>query len=256
MSHPPPKKPTPNHKLQLSPRMEPRGDGDVPCPAPGELHPSPPSIRTPQEKREKRRSRADIPLCHRTIQTPAPPPAPRGGISTLSTHAFGGGPPPAWPPQPHFPAAAVSFPAGLCCSGSTATPPSALEMSPPAPMIHHFVAANAGALPVPHSTAEKRRTGKPRHGKGGSGASARAGAGGGWTRNTRAVNSALRSVEKEIKTWLESQPPSQTPGCWSRPVAASPTPERFPTDKGGRQSQHPWGGAQPASCLRGQSPHP
>lgn len=183
----------------------------------------------------------------------SPRPAPRStgratgsqkGISTLSTCAFWGGEaPPAWPPQPHFPAAAVSFPAGLCCSGSTATPPSALEMSPPpAPMIHHFVAAHTGLFPFPHRTAENRQTGKPRHGKGGGGA-----VGGGeghthTTRNTHVVNSAPWSVEKEIKTWLESQPPSQTPGCWSRPVAASPTPEQFPTDKGGRQSQHPSGG--------------
>lgn len=58
-------------------------------------------------------------------------------------------------------------------------------------MIHHFAARTHGALPFPHSTAEIRHTGKPRHGKGGGGA--------GGTRNTCAINSVPRSVEKEIK---------------------------------------------------------
>lgn len=56
----PPKKPTPNHKLQVLPGTEPRGDGDVPgagkAPSLPTIH-----LHPPQERGEKRRSRAEIP---------------------------------------------------------------------------------------------------------------------------------------------------------------------------------------------------
>lgn len=136
----PPKKPTPNHKLQVLPGTEPRGDGDVPgagkAPSLPTIH-----LHPPQERGEKRRSRAEIPP-PRAITTSRPqhrpqhpttrgePQGPRRVFLPPVHVLLVGGAPPAWPPQPHFSAVAVSFPAGLCCSGSTATPPSALKMSP------------------------------------------------------------------------------------------------------------------------------
>lgn len=239
----PPKKPTPNHKLQVLPGTEPRGDGDVPgagkAPSLPTIH-----LHPPQERGEKRRSRAEIPPpCHHNIETPAPPPAPHDtgraagtqkGVSTPSSRAFGGGGTPSMASPAPFLCSGCFFPRRAVLLGLHGHPTLSPENVPPAPMIHHFVAHARRALPFPHSTTEKPAKGET------SSRQKAGGAGQGGTRNTRAVNSApleRGKRNKDLAGITTSIPKHPDAG-----VVASPTPERFPTDKGRRHSQHPSGG--------------
>lgn len=156
--------------------------------------PSLPTIhRYPQERREKQGSRAEI---HRNTSTPITPPAhgeQQGARRTFLpwVHVlFGGGHPQHGLPSPISLQRLFVSPQGCAAQAPRPPHPQPWKCPPCSDDSSLCCSHTHRALPFPHSAAENRQTGKPRHGKGG---------GSRGTRNTCAINSVLWSVEKEIK---------------------------------------------------------
>lgn len=212
----------------------------MPCPVPGELHPSPPPICTLQERRKTPRPVAKILPCHHYIRTPAPPQHP-------TTWGEPQGARPAFPPSAHVllggghPRHGLPSPTSLqqlfpSLQGCAARPPhpQPWKRAPRSSDSTHCCCARQ-ALPFHLSTTETRQTGKPRHGKG----RVSRGGGGNQEHTCRKLGAVERGKSnKALAGITTSIPNTRMLEC---PAAASSTLERFPTDKGGRQSQHPPG---------------